>query len=211
MSPVESPLLSVAGLEVRFGHDAPAVRQVDLAVRSGQTVAIVGESGSGKSTDRRGDSGAACARWTNHRGPRRVRWRRPHRRRRPAAPIYPRGRHRLRTTGPDDQPEPSVAGGLSDTRSVVCQQSRCGQTTAVQLLADAGMPDPATQGPAVSPSAVRRDVPACADCHRAGRPSAAADRRRADLSAGRHRAAPGARSPAASDRRIGNRGAVDHP
>ncbi|MGO8965224.1 dipeptide ABC transporter ATP-binding protein [Mycobacterium sp.] len=50
MSAVESPLLSVAGLEVRFGHDAPAVRQVDLAVRSGQTVAIVGESGSGKST-----------------------------------------------------------------------------------------------------------------------------------------------------------------
>src|SRR5215467_4242056 len=46
----ESPLLSIAGLEVRFGDDAPAVRRVDLTVRSGQTVAIVGESGSGKST-----------------------------------------------------------------------------------------------------------------------------------------------------------------
>jgi len=46
----ESPLLSVAGLEVRFGDDAPAVRHVDLAVRAGETVAIVGESGSGKST-----------------------------------------------------------------------------------------------------------------------------------------------------------------
>ena len=46
----ESPLLSAAGLEVRFGDDAPAVRGVDLEVRSGQTVAIVGESGSGKST-----------------------------------------------------------------------------------------------------------------------------------------------------------------
>ncbi|MGA9492687.1 MAG: ABC transporter ATP-binding protein [Mycobacterium sp.] len=44
------PLLSVAGLDVRFGDDALAVRQVDLAVRAGQTVAIVGESGSGKST-----------------------------------------------------------------------------------------------------------------------------------------------------------------
>ena len=43
-------MLSVAGLEVRFGDDAAAVRQVDLAVRAGQTVAIVGESGSGKST-----------------------------------------------------------------------------------------------------------------------------------------------------------------
>ncbi|MDT5143420.1 MAG: oligopeptide transport system ATP-binding protein oppD, partial [Mycobacterium sp.] len=46
----ESPLLSIAGLEVRFGGHAPAVRQVDLAVHTGQTVAIVGESGSGKST-----------------------------------------------------------------------------------------------------------------------------------------------------------------
>jgi peptide/nickel transport system ATP-binding protein len=50
MSTPDVPLLSVAGLEVRFGDDAPAVRQVDLAVRAGQTVAIVGESGSGKST-----------------------------------------------------------------------------------------------------------------------------------------------------------------
>ncbi len=47
---IGSPLLSVAGLEVRFGDDVPAVRRVDLTVRSGQTVAVVGESGSGKST-----------------------------------------------------------------------------------------------------------------------------------------------------------------
>ncbi len=46
----EQPLLSVIGLEVRFGDDAPAVSNVELTVRSGQTVAVVGESGSGKST-----------------------------------------------------------------------------------------------------------------------------------------------------------------
>jgi peptide/nickel transport system ATP-binding protein len=50
MTAPKSPLLSVAGLEVRFGDDAPAVRAVNLEIRSGQTVAIVGESGSGKST-----------------------------------------------------------------------------------------------------------------------------------------------------------------
>jgi peptide/nickel transport system ATP-binding protein len=50
MTTTESALLSVAGLEVRFGDDAPAVRHVDLTVRSGQTIAVVGESGSGKST-----------------------------------------------------------------------------------------------------------------------------------------------------------------
>ena len=51
MSPAAGqPLLSVVGLEVRFGNDAPAVSNVELSVRSGQTVAVVGESGSGKST-----------------------------------------------------------------------------------------------------------------------------------------------------------------
>jgi len=50
MTTGEQPLLSVAGLEVRFGDDAPAVRDVELSVRRGQTVAVVGESGSGKST-----------------------------------------------------------------------------------------------------------------------------------------------------------------
>lgn len=44
-----APLLSVEGLEVHFGDHA-AVRGVDFAVRSGDTVAVVGESGSGKST-----------------------------------------------------------------------------------------------------------------------------------------------------------------
>jgi len=50
MTTTEQPLLSVAGLEVRFGDDPPAISNVELTVRSGQTVAVVGESGSGKST-----------------------------------------------------------------------------------------------------------------------------------------------------------------
>jgi peptide/nickel transport system ATP-binding protein len=45
-----APLLSVEGLEVRFGAGEPVVRRVDLTVPRGHTVAIVGESGSGKST-----------------------------------------------------------------------------------------------------------------------------------------------------------------
>jgi oligopeptide transport system ATP-binding protein len=50
MSAQRAPLLSVEGLEVRFGADAPAVCGLDLTVLRGQTVAVVGESGSGKST-----------------------------------------------------------------------------------------------------------------------------------------------------------------
>lgn len=50
MSAAAAPLLSVHGLQVRFGTDEPVVAGMDLSVYRGQTVAVVGESGSGKST-----------------------------------------------------------------------------------------------------------------------------------------------------------------
>lgn len=50
MSTAAAPLLSVHGLQVRFGTDEPVVAGMDLSVYRGQTVAVVGESGSGKST-----------------------------------------------------------------------------------------------------------------------------------------------------------------
>lgn len=53
MSDDMQPLLEIKDLSVSFtsgGKEVPAVRNVDLTVYPGQTVAIVGESGSGKST-----------------------------------------------------------------------------------------------------------------------------------------------------------------
>jgi peptide/nickel transport system ATP-binding protein len=44
-----SRLLEVAGLDVRFGSN-PAVKQLNLGIDRGETLALVGESGSGKST-----------------------------------------------------------------------------------------------------------------------------------------------------------------
>ena len=44
MSTAEVPLLSVRGLEVRFGAHAPAVCGLDLTVRPGQTVTVVGDT-----------------------------------------------------------------------------------------------------------------------------------------------------------------------
>jgi len=53
IDPAASPIVDISGLSVgygRHGHHTPAVRDLSLAIRPGETVAIVGESGSGKTT-----------------------------------------------------------------------------------------------------------------------------------------------------------------
>jgi peptide/nickel transport system ATP-binding protein len=44
------PLVVLDGITARYGSGPPAVKDVSLAVRQGETVAVVGESGSGKTT-----------------------------------------------------------------------------------------------------------------------------------------------------------------
>ena len=165
--------------------------------------------GFGEVHHRRGDPWAASARRANHRGPHRVRRRRSHRRHSTPTPRCPGERDRLRAAGSDDQPEPGLADRVPSTRSIACKQYQ-----AVDARRFAGRCRHArsgTTGPAVSAPTVRRNVPAGPDRDRVGRAAAAADRRRADVGAGRHRAAPGARSPPATHRRTRHRGAADHP
>ncbi len=173
MSPAtEQPLLSVAGLEVRFGDDAPAVSNVELTVRSGQTVAVVGESGSGKSTTAAAILGllAPGGRVTAGRivfdgidivsaDPRRLR--------------------SIRGTGigyvpqdPTTNLNPVWKVGFQIRGALRANNINDAKQRSLQLLDEAGMPDPPTPGQTVSASAVRWDVPACTDCASglAGRP-----------------------------------------
>jgi branched-chain amino acid transport system ATP-binding protein len=50
-------VLSVSGLEVAYGHSAPALRGITLEVREGAAVALLGANGAGKTTTIRAISG----------------------------------------------------------------------------------------------------------------------------------------------------------
>ena len=146
----EAPLLSVEGLEVRFGADAPAVRGVDLTVPRGQTVAVVGESGSGKSTTAAAILGLLAARRTNHRraasfstastSPRRQQGR-------PQLLRSIRGR-RIGYVPQDPMTNlnPVWKVGFQIREALRANtDGREARRRAVELLAEAGMPDPAKQ------------------------------------------------------------------
>jgi peptide/nickel transport system ATP-binding protein len=145
MSTTHSALLSVAGLEVRFGDDAPAVRRVDLAVRSGQTVAVVGESGSGKSTTAAAILGLLPPGGRVTAG--RIVF--------DGVDITSAGQRRLRSirgTGigyvpqdPTTNLNPVWKVGFQIREALRANNISDIRQRSVQLLADAGMPDPVTQ------------------------------------------------------------------
>jgi peptide/nickel transport system ATP-binding protein len=145
MSTTDSALLSVAGLEVRFGGDAPAVRRVDLAVRSGQTVAVVGESGSGKSTTAAAILGLLPPGGRVTAG--RIVF--------DGVDITSAGQRRLRSirgTGigyvpqdPTTNLNPVWKVGFQIREALRANNISDIRQRSVQLLADAGMPDPVTQ------------------------------------------------------------------
>ena len=213
MTDGESPLLTVEGLEVRFGDHAPAVRGVDLTRRTRPDRRRGRRVGIREVHHGRRDPRAAC---------------RPVVESRPAASLLtgstsPRpiagccGRSEGVGIGyvpqdPMTNLNPVWKVGFQIREALRANtDGRQARRRAVELLAAGRHAGSGEAGRQVPAPIVRRHVPACADRHRAGGPAAAADRRRADVGAGRHRATPGARPPAAPHRRAGHRGAADHP
>jgi peptide/nickel transport system ATP-binding protein len=150
MSTHTAPLLSIEGLEVRFGDQDPAVCGVDLTVLRGQTVAMVGESGSGKSTTAAAILGllppggritagrivfdgrdiAAFDRQADRRALRSIRGR--------AIGYVPQD--------PMTNLNPVWKVGFQIREALRANtDTREARRRALELLADAGMPDPATQ------------------------------------------------------------------
>ncbi|PJE21814.1 MAG: ABC transporter ATP-binding protein [Mycobacterium sp.] len=142
----EQVLLSVEGLQVRFGSDEPVVRGVDLRVSRGQTVAVVGESGSGKSTTAAAILGLLSPGGRITGG--RITF--------DGTDITSAGRRLMRSIrgreigyvpqDPMTNLNPVWKVGFQVREALrVNTDGRDARRHAVQLLADAGMPDPAKQ------------------------------------------------------------------
>ncbi|AYE99208.1 ABC transporter ATP-binding protein [Mycobacterium paragordonae] len=142
----EQVLLSVEGLQVRFGSDEPVVRGVDLRVSRGQTVAVVGESGSGKSTTAAAILGLLSPGGRITGG--RITF--------DGTDITSAGRRLMRSIrgreigyvpqDPMTNLNPVWKVGFQVREALrVNTDGRDARRRAVQLLADAGMPDPAKQ------------------------------------------------------------------
>lgn len=142
----EQALLSVEGLQVRFGSDEPVVRGVDLRVSRGQTVAVVGESGSGKSTTAAAILGLLSPGGRITGG--RITF--------DGTDITSAGRRLMRSIrgreigyvpqDPMTNLNPVWKVGFQVREALrVNTDGRDARRRAVQLLADAGMPDPAKQ------------------------------------------------------------------
>lgn len=139
-------MLSVEGLQVRFGSDEPVVRGVDLRVSRGQTVAVVGESGSGKSTTAAAILGLLSPGGRITGG--RITF--------DGTDITSAGRRLMRSIrgreigyvpqDPMTNLNPVWKVGFQVREALrVNTDGRDARRRAVQLLADAGMPDPAKQ------------------------------------------------------------------
>ena len=128
--------------------------------------------------------------------------------------VDPRATYRPDPAGPDGVAQPGRR--RSATRSPRCSGSTASPTSGPprgMAVAGAGRrrPRPSRAAcPAVPARAVRRDAPAGADRHRAGRPTGAGHRRRADQRPRRHRAAADPRPHRRAHRRRAPC-AADHP
>ena len=190
------------------------MRDVDLELRAGETLALVGESGSGKSTTAHAVAGLLPRLGADHRRADPLRRHRPRPPRRAPPAGAARRRHRPDPAGPDACR--STRCSASATRSPRCSRIHgTGRPARRQRAAPATRSVAAgldrRPGRPVPARALRRHAPAGAHRHRRRRPPAAGDRRRADQRARRHRAAADPRPHRRADRRAGRGRAADHP